>query len=140
MSEHIDKETQVSLENVLSGLNREQLQSLLLKLSEQEPSLTTTIMKQVALLSTSSSQSTTSPPLIASKSPRPQIEVNSEQIRRQVGNIVHSVAHMSGTAAYYQVGSVVHSIEQFIDQAWAWIDADDGRQAITILEAITEEY
>lgn len=140
MSEHIDKATPLSLENVLSDLNREQLQTLLLKLSEQEPSLTEAIMKQVALLSASSSQPTTPHPLVASKSPRPQIEVNSEQIRRQVGNIVHSVAHMSGTAAYYQVGSVVHSIEQFIDQAWTWIDADDGRQAITILEAITEEY
>src|SRR5437764_11412271 len=41
---------QSTLESLLSGLNRDQLQSLVLKLVEQKPSLTETIRVQVRLL------------------------------------------------------------------------------------------
>ena len=58
MNDRNNKEAHPPLESLLSGLNRDQLQSLLLKLSEQEPSLTGTIERQVALLQTSLSDST----------------------------------------------------------------------------------
>jgi hypothetical protein len=37
-----------ALDSLLSGLNREQLQSLLLKLTEQEPSVLATIERQAS--------------------------------------------------------------------------------------------
>jgi hypothetical protein len=63
MHHRMNKEAQLALESLLSGLNRDQLQSLLLKLAEHEPSLIATMEKQVALLCSSSSQPTTPSPL-----------------------------------------------------------------------------
>src|SRR5206468_2571730 len=71
MDERINREAHPSLESLLLGLTREQLQSLLLKLSEQEPLFTEAIEREVALLKTS--QSTTPVPKVA---PKPQIPVD----------------------------------------------------------------
>src|SRR5216683_5578688 len=135
MNDRINKEP--SLESLLSGLSRDQLQSLLLKLSEQTPSLTTAIQRQVVLLQISSSQPADLSPKAA---PKPQITVDPKVVRRQVRSIIHSLDRMRSSEAYWQVGAVVNEIGQLVDQAWALIKADDGRQALTVLEAITEEY
>jgi uncharacterized Zn finger protein len=132
----MNKETQLALESLLAGLNRDQLQTLLLKLTEQEPSLIATIEKQVALLRTSS-QATTPSPVTP---PKPAIVVDTKAIRRQVRSSLPSLDRMRSSEAYWHVGAVVNEIGQFVEQAWALIKADDGRQALTVLEAITEEY
>src|SRR6266853_5323353 len=135
MNDHINKDAHPSLESLLSGLNRDQLQTLLLKLGEQEPSLTKAIERQVTLLQTS--QSATPSPQAA---PKPTIKVDPKAARRQVRSTIHSLDRMRSSEAYWQVGAVVNEIGQLVDQAWALIKADDGRQALTILETITEEY
>src|SRR5437588_9714915 len=135
MNDHINKDAPPSLESLLSGLNRDQLQTLLLKLGEQEPSLTRAIEKQVALLQTS--QSATPSPQPA---PKPAIKVDPKVVRRQVRSAIHSLDRMRSSEAYWQIGAVVNEIGQLVDQAWALIKADDGHQALTVLEAITEEY
>ncbi len=137
MDDRINQEALLALEGRLSGLNRDQLQSLLLKLSEQEPSLIQAIERQVALLQPASSQPTTPSPQAP---PRPRIDVDTKAARRQVRSIIHSLDRMRSSEAYWQVGAVVNEIGQLVDQAWALIQADDGRQALTLLEAITEEY
>ena len=137
MDDRINKDVRPSLESLLSGLNRDQLQSLLLKLGEQEPSLTEAIERQVALLQTSSSKPTTPSPKAA---PKPLIAVDPKAVRRQVHSIIHSLNRMRRSEAYWQIGAVVNEIGQLVDQAWELIKADDGRQALTLLEAITEEY
>jgi hypothetical protein len=109
----------------------------LLKLAEQEPSFIATIEKQARLLQTSSSQPTT-PSSMAP--PKPPIAVDTKAIRRQVRSSIHSLDRMRSSEAYWQVGAVVNEIGQLVKQALALIKADDGRQALTILEAITEEY
>jgi uncharacterized Zn finger protein len=126
-----------SLKNLLLGLNREQLQSLLLKLAEQEPSVIATIERQVTLLQTSSSQPTTPP---QQATPKPPVAVDTKAVRRQVRSSIHSLDRMRSSEAYWQIGAVVNEIGQLVEQAWALIKADDGQQALTILEAITEEY
>src|SRR6266852_3586328 len=137
MNDRVNKDAHPALESLLSGLNRDQLQSLLLKLAEQEPSLISTIEKQVALLHASSSQPTTPSPTVA---PKPAIAVDTKAIRRLVRSSIHSLDRMRSSEAYWQVGAVVNEIGQLVEQAWALIKADDGRQALTVLEAITEEY
>ena len=47
---------------------------------------------------------------------------------------------MCSSEAYWHIGAVVNEIGQLVEQAWVLIKADDGRQALTVLEAITEEY
>ena len=137
MNDRINKEARPALESLLSGLNRDQLQLLLLKLAEQEPTLISTIEKQVALLHASSSQPTTPSPTVA---PKPSIAVDTKAIRRQVRSSIHSLDRMRSSKAYWHIGAVVNEIGQLVEQAWALIKADDGRQALTVLEAITEEY
>ena len=44
---------------------------------------------------------------------------------------------MRSSEAYWYVGAVVNEIGQLVEQAWALIQADVGRQALTVLEAIT---
>ncbi len=56
MNDRINKDVRPTLESLLAGLSRDQLQSLLLKLAELEPSLISTIEKQVGLLQNASSQ------------------------------------------------------------------------------------
>src|SRR5260221_1029278 len=135
MNDRINKEP--SLESLLSGLSRDQLQSLLLKLSEQTPSLTTVIQRQVMLLQISSSQPTDLSPKAA---PKPHIEVDPKAVRRQVRSIIHSLDRMRSSEAYWHVGAAVGDVQRLVDQAWELIKADDGNNALTLLEAITEEY
>lgn len=133
----MNKETRSALESLLSGLNRDQLQALLLKLAEQEPSIITTIEKQVTLLQTSASQPITP---LQQATPKPAVAVDTKAVRRQVRSSIHSLDRTRSSDAYWHVGAVVNEIGQLVEQAWALIKADDGRQALTVLEAITEEY
>jgi uncharacterized Zn finger protein len=47
---------------------------------------------------------------------------------------------MRSPDAYWQVGNVVSQLSDLTDQAWKFIEVGDGRNALVILEAITEEY
>jgi uncharacterized Zn finger protein len=130
-----------ALDTLLTGLGREQLQALLLKLAEREPSLVDMIEGQVALLSLpvpepESKTTTASPPVVAAR----RSEVDPKVVRRQVRSIVHSVDRMRSSEAYWHVGAVVNGVREILEQAWTLIKADDGRNAIILLEAITEEY
>src|SRR5579864_6591643 len=133
----MNKEARPAIESLLSGLNRDQLQLLLLKLTEQEPSLIATIESQIALLRISSSQTTSPSPMAPPKS---AMTVDTKAVRRQVRSSIHSLDRMRSSEAYWHIGAVVNEIGQLVEQAWVLIKADDGRQALTILEAITEEY
>ena len=129
MNDYINKDARPALESLLSGLNRDQLQSLLLKLAEQEPSLITTIERQATLLQTSASQPTTPP---QQAPPKPPIAVDTKAVHRQVRSSIHSLDRMRSSEAYWHVGAVVDEIGQLVEQAWALIKADNGQQALTI--------
>jgi uncharacterized Zn finger protein len=47
---------------------------------------------------------------------------------------------MRDSEAYWHVGEVVDEVRQVLDQAWAFVEAGDGRNALAVLEALTEEY
>src|SRR6266849_9765717 len=98
MKDRINKDARPALESLLSGLNRDQLQSLLLKLAEQEPSLITIIERQVVLLQNATSQPTTPSPKAA---PKPAIAVDTKAIRRQVRASIHSLDRMRSSEAYW---------------------------------------
>src|SRR5258708_32376010 len=134
MNDRINKEP--SLESLRSGLSRDQLQSLLLKLSEQTPSLTTAIQRQVVLLQISPSQPTD---LSSKAAPKPHIEVDPKAVRRQVRSIIHSLDRMRSSEAYWQVGAAVGDVRRLVDQAWGLLKADDRNHAPHILQASTAE-
>jgi uncharacterized Zn finger protein len=136
MQNRVNKEAQLALESLLAGLNRDQLQSLLLKLVEQEPSLITTIEKQVAVVR-ASTQPTIASPMTPAKS---AVAVDTKGVRRQVRASIRSLDRMRSSEAYWYVGAVVGEIGQLVEQAWTLIKADQAQQALPLLEAITEEY
>lgn len=115
-----------ALERLLADLSRDQLQSLLFKLTEQEPSLIGVIEGQIAHF-----RSSTTPH-------HPSIDPRA--IRRQVRSTIRDLDRMSSSEAYWQVSAMVGSIQQIVDQAWTLIKADNGHDALIILEAVTEEY
>lgn len=119
------------LNNLLSGLNREQLQSLLLKLVEEHPTLVDVVEKRATVLHAASS------PTVAPPAPVP---VDAKVVSRQVKSIIRSVNRMRSSEAYWQVGAIVGEVRQVLNQAWDRIRADDGANALVLLEAITEEY
>jgi len=69
-----------------------------------------------------------------------QHPIDPRQVRREVYSAIHSLDRMRGSEAYWQVGAVVNEIGQLVDQAWTLIEADDGRNALILLQAITDEY
>src|SRR6266851_3670388 len=72
-------------------------------------------------------------------SPR-RAQVDAKAVRRQVRSILHSLDRMRSSEAYWQVGAVANEVRQLLEQGWTLIQADDGRNALALLEAITEAY
>jgi hypothetical protein len=125
------------LDSLLSNLNRDQLQLLLLRLAGKEPSLVESIKSDITSLSLISSNSVNTPltPITSQR-----IEIDPKAVRRQIQSIIHSLDRMQSSEAYRRVGEVLSMIREILDQAWALIEAKDGRNALTLLEAITEGY
>jgi uncharacterized Zn finger protein len=123
-----------SLEEILDGMNGEQLRLLLHNLAENNPDLLNQIEIQVNLLFHPDLHSQKGAPH-KRRSP-----VNVTLIRGQARNILHSLDHMRPSEAYWQVGNVLNQLRQLLDQVWSFVEGGDGNNAINILEAITDEY
>jgi uncharacterized Zn finger protein len=112
-----------ALEETLSTLEREQLQDLLLKLAERDPSLADVIEGEISLL--------------ASSDARP---VNVEAIRRRVRSTLQPQGYMDPYGDYPHTGGNVNEARRILDGVWDSIRSGDGRGALPVLEAVTEEY
>jgi uncharacterized Zn finger protein len=126
-------EIRPELEELLAGLDREQLQDLLLHLAAGDFDLADQIESHLALL-----QSAEAAPQEAALLRRTALDPR--PIRRQVSAILHSLDRMRPSEAYWHVGSVVDEVRGLLDQVWASIEAGDGWNALLMLEAITDEY
>ena len=128
-------EERPSIDSLLDELDRDQLQTLLLKLIEQQPGLADLVEVQVQSLQARPAETTSE-----SAPRRRHTPLDPASFRRQVRYILHSLDHMRPSEAYWHVGDIVNQVRQMLDQAWAFIEAGDGRNALIILEAITDEY
>jgi uncharacterized Zn finger protein len=105
----------------LSTLDRDQLQDLLLKLVERDPSLAGVIEGELS----PSAASDTHP-------------VNTQAIRRRIRESIHGPVYRHYDDWY--TGGNVDEARRVLDGVWSLIRTDDGRGALPVLEAITEEY
>jgi uncharacterized Zn finger protein len=112
-----------ALEETLSDLDRAQLQDLLLKLLEPDPSLADVIEGEISLLSSSAG--------------RP---VNVEAIRSRLRSSLQPPGYMDTYGGYHNTGGNVDEARRILDSARDSIRSDNGRDALPVLEAITEEY
>ncbi len=135
-------EERPTIKALLSDLNSEQLQKILVKLIEREPHLME-VIEVVAIeaqldllgLNLSVAQASSSP-----KTPSQAAQVDAEAVHRQVRAIMHSLDHLRPSEAYWNTGGIINAVDHLLDQAWKLIEADDGRPALKLLAAITEEY
>ncbi len=111
-----------ALEETLSGLDRDRLQELLLKLAEREPSLARVIEGELSL-----------------PAPQEARTVNPEAIRRRIRAGINDMDY-GHYEDYWSPTGDLDEARRVLDGAWDFIRADDGRNALAVLEAITEEY
>jgi len=111
-----------SLEETISTLDRDQLHDLLLKLAERDPSVAGVIEGELSLSATSET--------------RP---VNTEAIRRRIRDSIHGPGYRHYDD-YSHTGGNLDEARRVLDGVWSLIREDDGRGALPVLEAITEEY
>jgi uncharacterized Zn finger protein len=111
------------LEESLSGLDREELKDLVLKLAERYPSLGEVIDGEIALSSSSE--------------PR---QVNVDAIRRSLRASIQAQDYPEPYYDYWHTSGNLDEARRILEGAWDLIRADDAPGALRVLEAITEEY
>jgi uncharacterized Zn finger protein len=131
-------ENRPTLEELLAGLDRVQLRDVLLRLAANDPYAMDEIERQIALSQVTPDRS--EPDLPSRTAAQRRTPVDPTPVRRQVNVILHSLDRMRCSEAYWHVSSVVNEIRQLLRQAQDFIDAGDGRNALLLLEAITDEY
>jgi uncharacterized Zn finger protein len=121
---------------LIAGLNRDQPQALVLKLTQFEPDVIDTIEAQVPLLAPTLASATSSP---AAKPPPARPTIDPRALRRQVRSLL---GHGGGRSwrGYGYVGATVSAISEIIAQAQQLIEAGDGRAALAVLDILTEEF
>lgn len=112
-----------ALEEVLAGLDPDELRTVLLNLARRDPSLADTIESEVSL----------------STSPEAH-PVNTDAIRRRLRASIQSSGYMDPYSEYPRTGGDLDEARRVLDGAWSLIRAGDGRDALPVLEVITEEY
>ncbi len=115
---------------LLSGLSREQLLSLLTRLLGEQPDLYESIEAALAAPSVSGSGKT------ATSRHR---EVNIEVYRRRVSNIMHGLDHMRASEAYWHVGGLTDELRGVERSAREFLDAGEAEAALQILLTLLEE-
>jgi uncharacterized Zn finger protein len=124
------------LETVLAPLDRDQLEALVQALAARQPGLADLIEGHVQILQSQGRQDATSPAAARRRQPR----VDTAALRRQVRGALRSLERLRGSEAYWQVGGVVDEVRQLAEQARPFIEAGDGRNALAVLQAVTEAY
>ena len=137
--EHPEKvETRQPVTEMLAGLNRDQLQALLLKLIQLEPDLIEAIEAQVPFL-TSTPVSAATPPTAQARPARPAVDQNA--LRRQVRSLLSfGGGGRRSRYEYANVGAAASAVSEVMTQAEQRIGVGDGRGAVAMLGVLTEEF
>lgn len=119
---------------LLTGLSHEELQALLTQLLSEQPRLVDWVETQLVLKKTPAEAK-------ANQSPRQrQTPLDPAPFRRQANNILGSLRGMRASEAYWHGGDIAHQMSELFHQVQPFLEAGDGRNALLILEAITEPY
>src|SRR5712692_8387665 len=120
---------QPTLEARLSVLNRAQLQALVQTLAARQPNLVELIEEQLNLggVAAAPSPSATRSATRARRATAAAVTA----IRRQMRSLLRSCDYL---------GEATYGVLELAEQARPHLDAGDGNTALTILEAVTEEY
>jgi len=126
------------VEAMLTDLDRDQLQALILELVERQPNLADVIQSQLSVMQAKVVEASADSDEPLPRERRRPLDPTS--FRRQVRAILHSLDRMRSSEAYWHVGEVVDGLRGLLETARTFIEANDGNNALVILEAVTEEY
>jgi uncharacterized Zn finger protein len=135
-------EARPSLDALLAELDRAQLQALLVGLAERDPNLADAIERQVALLRLASA----APQARQVGGGTRRTPIDQEAIRRQVRALMRDVEPDDDDRYYdyddeYDGGDeAVAGVRPLLEQARRFVEGGDARNALAILEAITDAY
>ena len=128
-------EERAPVEELLAKLEPDQLRPLLFAAVERQPDLADLIERQVRQWRSESAAPADTP------TPRQrQTPLDTDSYRRQVSAALRSLDRMRPSEAYWHVGEVVGKVHELARRAVPFFEAGDGRSALAILEAVTEEY
>jgi len=116
------------LTELLAGLDRDQLASLLLRLADEEPALADRVDALLA-----------APPPAAAKSaatPARRTGVDVASFRKQVQRIFRG----QRSDDYMAYEGILVDLEPLVAQIRGFLDGDDAQSALPLLEALTDEY
>jgi uncharacterized Zn finger protein len=123
------------VEDMLTDLDRDQLQDLILKLVERQPGIANLIQQQLPPMQEKAVQDTADSRL----SPRQrQSALDSESLHRQVHAVLHRLDHVRLSELDSRVYEVAHGLDKILEKARTFVEANDGRNALIILEALTQ--
>jgi uncharacterized Zn finger protein len=120
--------------DLLADLGRDELLDLLTELLSKQPRLVDWLEME---LSTQTAEVSTG----EEDQPRQrQTPIDPEPFRKRAQYIMSSLSGMRPSEAYWHTGGMADDIQSLINQAGPFIEAGDGRNALLILEAVTQVY
>ena len=123
------------VEDMLADLDRDQLQDLILKLVERQPGIANLIQQQLPPMQEKAAEDTAD----SRSSPRQrQSLLDSESLHRQVHAVLHRLDHVRFSESYSRVDEIADGLNKILEKARAFVEANDGRNALIILEALTQ--
>lgn len=118
---------------LLTGLHRDELVDLLTKLLSAHVELADWIEAELAVKTAESSKAT------VKSRPRSR-PIDPTPFRRQAQSILGGLDQGRRSRAYWATSGTVDSMRDLLEQARPFIEGGEGRNALLILEAITEVY
>ncbi len=132
-------ETRSPLVQRLAALDRAQLQTLVLELVERVPRLVDVVEVALTLLALAPEALATGV-ASASATPCPPASVNIQAIRQQTRSLLRSIGSRWDHDGYdNEEDEVSPDLIDLLEPAQAFLDAGDGRSALAILDAVTDE-
>ena len=123
-----------SVTELLAGLGRDELLGLLTAILSQQPHLISWVEQQLA------SQAPQPEPASPASAQASTPSLDSTPFRRRAQDIMSSLRGMRPSEAYGYTGDIARQVSDLLHQADPFIDAGDGRNALLILEAVTQVY
>jgi uncharacterized Zn finger protein len=126
-----------ALEHMLEDFSQEELRTLIVKLTGQIPHLAEAIDQETITRQPMVPRSSS-----IAKTPAqvPHAQVDAKAVRREVRSTIHSLDRMRSSEAYWHVSEVVGEVEEIAQRALDMLENGDGRAALAVLEAVTDEY
>ena len=117
-----------AIEDVIDGLDRDQLKILIVKLAQRQPDLADRI-EFIA-------QDLAGTPEGASSRPT----INPNAVRRRVSGILYGAGHSRSSRDYWSVDDVIAGLAEILEDVGEALYQGDGQNSLVILEALTQEY